>query len=264
MSRITVKVVQANISYGGHGTDNVLNLNRTTDYLIKLSPDFAALTEVIGGDNDPVLITNLMNRKTGGTWYNYYAPKYAGCGEGVMVLSKWPISSKATCFMSYQMPIAQTTIDVGGKPVNFFATHFQWPKNDSGQRQVEAKELVSFAAKFAEPRIIGGDLNAQIGTPELNIIIQNYIGGWDQAVTNKTAVSYPDNPPSLNTRTRRSRIDHVLYSRNAGSITVPGARIPDQRVPGTASKVTIKIGTADDNGVRPSDHNFLSVTLTIP
>jgi PKD repeat protein len=53
----TFRAVQANISYGGHGTDNILNLDRTADYLVKLNPDAAGLTEAIGGYNDPALIT---------------------------------------------------------------------------------------------------------------------------------------------------------------------------------------------------------------
>ena len=91
-----LRVVEANISYGGHGTDNVIDLNRTTDWLVKLNLDVASLVETIGGYKDPSLITALMEQKTGLTWYSYYVPKYPGCEEGVMVLSKWPIVSTAS------------------------------------------------------------------------------------------------------------------------------------------------------------------------
>lgn len=262
-SQTKFRVVQANISYGGHGTDNIINLNRTTDWLVKLNPDAASLSEVIGGYNDPALITSLMKQKTGLTWYSYYVPKYPGCAEGVMILSKWPIVSSAQYFMSYQMPIAEATLDVNGKHVSFFATHFQWPKDASAERQVEANELVAFASKFSEPRIIGGDLNAQVGTPEVDTILQDYFGGWDTAVDKGLATSYPDNPPSLSTRTRRSRIDHIFSSKNATGVSVTGAEIPDQRAPKTAALVVIKIGTTDDLGVRPSDHNFTEVTFDV-
>jgi len=258
-----LRVVQANISYGGHGTDNILNLNRTTDWLTKMDPDVAALSEAIGGYNDPVLITGLMEQKTGLTWYSSYVPKYVGCAEGVMILSKWPIVSTAHYYMSYQMPIAEATLNVNGKLISFFATHFQWPEGDSYERQVEANELVSFASKFPEPRIIGGDLNSQVGTPEVNIILQQYYGGWDRAVSEGTAASYPNNPPGLLTRTRRSRIDHVLYSKGASGISVTGGDVPDQRAAGTGALVVVKIGTSDDYGVRPSDHNFMWVSFTI-
>jgi PKD repeat protein len=257
------RAVQANISYGGHGTDNIIDLDRTTDWLVKLNPDAAGLSEAIGGYNDPALITALMKQKTGITWYNYYVPKYPGCPEGVMILSKWPIVSTEQYFMSYQMPIAEATLDVNGKYISFFATHFQWPEGAGAERQVEATQLVAFASKFPEPRIIAGDLNAQVYTAEVGTILQQYYGEWDRAVGKGVATAYPDNPPSTNTRTRRSRIDHIFSSKSASGVSVTGAEVPDQRAPNTASKVVVKIGTTDDNGVRPSDHNFIEVTFEL-
>jgi PKD repeat protein len=262
-SQTELHVVEANISYGGHGTDNIINLSRTTDWLVKLNPDVASLVETIGGYNDPTLITGLMKQKTGLDWYSYYVPKYPGCEEGVMVLSKWPIVSTASLYMSYQMPVAEATINVNGKLISFFSTHFQWPSTASAQRQVEANQMVAFASQFAEPRIIAGDLNAQVYTPEVGIILQQYYGGWDEAVSKGVATAYPDNPPNATTRSRRSRIDHIFYSKGASGISVTGAEIPDQRAPNTAALVTVKLGTTDDKGVRPSDHNFIEATLSL-
>jgi endonuclease/exonuclease/phosphatase family metal-dependent hydrolase len=258
-------VVEANISYGGHGTDNIIDLNRTTDWLVKLNPDVASLIETIGGYNDPKLITNLMEQKTGITWYNFYVPKYTGCEEGVMILSKWPIASTAQLFMSYQMPVAEATINVNGKLISFFSTHFQWPSTAtaSAQRQVEATQLVAFASTFPEPRIIAGDLNAQVYTPEVETVLQQYYGGWDEAVSKGLATAYSSNAASTTTRTRRSRIDHIFFSKGTSAISVVGAEVPDQRAPNTSSLVTVKIGTTDDAGVRPSDHNFMEVTLAL-
>lgn len=262
-SETKLRVVEANISYGGQGTDNIINLNRITDWLVKLNPDVASLVETIGAYNDPTLITGLMKQKTGLTWYSYYVPKYVGCPEGVMVLSKWPIVSSAPLYMSYQMPVAEATISVNGKHISFFSTHFQWPGNASAERQVEANQLVAFASKFAEPRIIAGDLNAQVYTPEVGIVLQQYYGAWDEAISKGVATAYPSNPPSTLTRTRRSRIDHIFYSKSASGATVTGAEVPDQRAPNTAAHVVVKIGTTDDEGVRPSDHNFMESTLTV-
>ena len=262
-SQVTLRVVEANISYGGHGTDNVINLSRVATWLLKMNPDVASLVETIGGYNDPALISGLLKQKTGLTWYTYYVPKYVGCPEGVMIVSKWPIVSTAQYFMSYQMPIAEATLKVNGKLVSFFSTHFQWPSTASAQRQVEAKQLVAFAAKFPEPRIIAGDLNAQVGTPEVDTILQGYFGGWDVAVSKGIATAYASNTASASTRTRRSRIDHIFYSKGATTVSVSGAQIPDQRAPNTASQVTVKIGTTDDLGVRPSDHNFMQVTFNV-
>src|SRR5207244_11655927 len=135
-----------------------------------MNPDAASLVEAIGGYNDPSLITGLMKQKTGLTWYSYYVPKYPGCAEGVMILSKWPIVSTAQYFMSYQMPIAEATLSVNGKLINLFATHFQWPDNASSERQVEADGLASLALKFAEPRMTGGAAEELGRTPKTNNI----------------------------------------------------------------------------------------------
>jgi PKD repeat protein len=262
-SQIELRVVEANISYGGHGTDNVIDLNRTTDWLIKLNPDVASLVETIGGYNDPTLITGLMEQKTGLTWYSYYVPKFPGCEEGVMVLSKWPIVSTASLYMSYQMPVAEATINVNGKLISFFSTHFQWPGTASAERQVEANQMVAFASQFAEPRIIAGDLNAQVYTPEVETVLQQYYGAWDEAVSKGVATAYPDNPASATSRTRRSRIDHIFYSKGASGASVTEAEVPDQRAPNTAALVVVKLSTTDDKGVRPSDHNFMEATLSL-
>lgn len=265
MATTHLRVAQANISYGGHGTDNIINLDRTTNWLVSMQPDLVSLTEVIEGWKDQEKIVALMNLKTGIPWSSAYVPKYMGSVEGVMALSKWPIVTSTSFFMSYQMPIIETTINVNGKLISFFATHFQWPNTAaaSAQRQVQAQQLVDFAMNFPEPRIIAGDFNAQINTPEMQIILHKYFGGWDKAVAAHTATSYPDNPPNLSTRTRRTRIDHVVYSRTANGVTVTDAMVPDQRAPNTASKVTVKIGTTDDKGVRPSDHNFMWVGFNL-
>ena len=258
---VRLKVMEANIFYGGHGTDDKINLTRVADWIVKMNPDVVSLIEVLGGSNDPVLLAGLMKKLTGHTWYYSYVPKYPGCNEGVMILTKWAIKSTSHYYMSYQMPIAEATISVGGKLINFFSTHFQWPDNDSYQRQVEAKQLVSFAGKFAEPRIIAGDFNAQDYTPEIKIILNSYLDGWMEAVSSHTASAYPDNPPSTLTRTRRSRIDFVFYAKSATNLSVSAGQVPDTR--NLSIKPVILIGTLDDKGVRPSDHNFTTVSFYV-
>ncbi len=261
VSSVKLRVMEANIFYGGRGTDNIINLTRDATWIAKVNPDVVSLIEVLGGSNDPQTLTSLVKQKTGINWYYSYAPKYPGCPEGVMILSKWPIVSTSQYFMSYQMPIAQATIKVNGKLINFFSTHFQWPKSAGAERLVEAGQLVAFASKFAEPRILAGDFNAQEGTAEISVIMQKYFDGWDTAVSRKTAVGYADNPPDLLTRTRRSRIDHVYYSHNATTLSVTAGKVPDTR--NLAVKPVILLGTLDDKGVRPSDHNFMTVDFTV-
>jgi hypothetical protein len=80
-----------------------------------------------------------------------------------------------------------------------------------------------------------------------------YNDSWVQAMNIGTATAYPDNPVYMHTRTRRGRIDYIWTSRNA-NIVLKSMQVPDVRDLNNKN-VVITLGTADDWGVRPSDHN---------
>jgi hypothetical protein len=82
------------------------------------------------------------------------------------------------------------------------------------------------------------------------------------ALNQGTASAYPDNPVWLNTRTRRWRIDFILFAADATSMTVRGANIPDLRDLSNTNVVN-RLGTLDDKGVRPSDHNLVIVDFDV-
>jgi len=52
-SSIKLRVMQANIFYGGHGTDDITNLSRDATWIANMNPDVVSLIEVLGGSNDP-------------------------------------------------------------------------------------------------------------------------------------------------------------------------------------------------------------------
>jgi mRNA deadenylase 3'-5' endonuclease subunit Ccr4 len=56
------------------------------------------------------------------------------------------------------------------------------------------------------------------------------------------------------TRTRRGRIDYLWYSRSSPYLVLTGTQIPDTRNLNQTNVVEF-LGTLDDKGVRPSDHN---------
>ena len=72
----------------------------------------------------------------------------------------------------------------------------------------------------------------------------------------RTASAYPDNLVGLHTRTRRGRIDYVFYTRGSTDLVLRQTRIPDSRDLSNTN-VTVTLGTLDDLGVRPSDHNHM-------
>jgi mRNA deadenylase 3'-5' endonuclease subunit Ccr4 len=89
-----------------------------------------------------------------------------------------------------------------------------------------------------------------------------YYDSWMRALNAGTATAYPDNPLGMHTRTRRGRIDYVFYSHSAGGLVLTGTQIPDTRDLSN-TKVVVYLGTLDDKGVRPSDHNPMIAKFNI-
>jgi endonuclease/exonuclease/phosphatase family metal-dependent hydrolase len=239
-----------NIQFG-EGTDAVTNYDRTASWIASFNPDVVGLCEVPSG-NVPDLV-NALNRRTGRTWFSHHVVKYDGTDEGNLILTWHSIVSVSSRFLSAQRSVAEATVNIGGRNVSFFATHLD--DAASSNRVVEAGELKSFATNFAEPRIIVGDFNGGPDTAEASSMTESYFDSWNEAMNRGTASAYPDNPVGTFTRTRRGRIDYVFYSRQSG-LAINAARIPDGRDLNNTN-VVIRLGTLDDKGVRPSDHNSM-------
>jgi mRNA deadenylase 3'-5' endonuclease subunit Ccr4 len=89
-----------------------------------------------------------------------------------------------------------------------------------------------------------------------------YYDSWMNAMNIGTASAYPDNPVYMHTRTRRGRIDYVWLSKGTGNLVVKSTQIPDVRDLNNTN-VVVWLGTADDKGVRPSDHNPMIANFEI-
>jgi endonuclease/exonuclease/phosphatase family metal-dependent hydrolase len=246
-----LRVLSWNIQFG-QGTDGVTNYDRIATWLARMNPNLIALCEM-PPDKISTLVS-LLSQKTGRTWHSHFVPKAPGVGEGNLILSTYSFSSTNSRFLSYTRSVAQATINVGGRNINFFATHLD--HTSSGLRQVQAGELIGWTAGFASPRIVCGDMNAGNDTPEMLKLLNAYRDSWVDAMGQGSAQAYPDNPVWLNTRTRRWRIDFVLYSSDLTNFATRGSNIPDTR---DLSNPNVKnvLGTPDDKGVRPSDHNLV-------
>lgn len=116
-------------------------------------------------------------------------------------------------------------------------------------------------AGFAEPRFAAGDFNAGPDWPEIAQMASSYFDSWNEAMNAGTASAYADNPVQWMTRTRRGRLDYIFYSRNAYNVSLTNSSIPDVRdLSRTPSEY---VGTTDDLGVRPSDHNLMVSTFRL-
>ncbi|HEU4510841.1 MAG TPA: endonuclease/exonuclease/phosphatase family protein [Pyrinomonadaceae bacterium] len=248
---VRLRVVSWNIAFG-KGTDNVTDYNRIATWLARMSPDVIALCEI---PPDRVSeVKNLLSQKTGRVWNSHFVPKSPGTPEGNLILSTYSFSALDARYLSYNRSIAQATINVGGRNVNFFATHLD--HTSSALRLTQAVELISWTSSFASPRIVAGDLNAGNDTAEILRLLTSFRDSWVDALNANSAFAYPDNPVWLNTRTRRWRIDFILYSADTSTFIARRGEIPDSRDLSNTNVVN-KLGTPDDNGVRPSDHNIV-------
>jgi endonuclease/exonuclease/phosphatase family metal-dependent hydrolase len=250
-----LKVMSWNVSFG-EGTDAVTNWNRTATWIASFNPDLVGLCEM--PPDDIGTLVSLLNQKTGRSWYYYFVPKYSGYPEGNLILSKYSFSTTSSRYLSYERSVAQVTVNVGGRNVNFFATHLD--AYSSGARYQEVTELQGFMSGFSEPKIAVGDFNAGPDLSETIHMAELYNDSWVQAMNIGTATAYPDNPVYLHTRTRRGRIDYVWTSRSG--VVLKSAQIPDVRDLNNTN-VVIYLGTADDKGVRPSDHNPMIAIVQI-
>lgn len=253
----TLKVLSWNQQFG-EGTDGVTNWNRTTTYIANFNPDIVGLCEV--PPYDVSTIVNYLNQKTGRSWSYFWVAKAPGIEEGNLILSKYSFVSTSSKYLSYTRSVAQATINVGGRNVNFFATHLD--DASSSNRYQEVTEMQSFMSGFAEPRIAVGDFNGGPDQPEAIHMAEQYYDTWMTALNAGTAASYPDNPPQWQTRTRRGRIDYVWLSKGSNAV-IDSTQIPDVRDLSNTN-VVILLGTTDDKGVRPSDHNPMIANIRLP
>jgi endonuclease/exonuclease/phosphatase family metal-dependent hydrolase len=256
-STAQLKVLTWNVSFG-QGTDAVTNWNRIATYIANFNPDLVSLCEM--PPDDIGNLVSLLNQKTGRTWFYHFIAKAPGILEGNLILSKYSFVSTSSRYLSSERSIAQVTVNVGGKNVNFFATHLD--AYSSTVRYQQVTEIQSFMSGFAEPRIVGGDFNAGPDLSEAIHMAEQYYDSWVQAMNIGTATAYPDNPVYLHTRTRRGRIDYLWTSRGAGNLVIKSTQIPDVRDLNNKN-VVITLGTADDWGVRPSDHNPMIAIIEI-
>jgi endonuclease/exonuclease/phosphatase family metal-dependent hydrolase len=247
-STAQLRVLSWNVSFG-QGTDAVTSWNRIANYIANFNPDLVSLCEM--PPDDIITLVNVLTSKTGRSWYYHFIAKGPGIPEGNLILSKYSFVSTNGRYLSYERSIAQVTVNVGGKNVNFFATHTD--AYSSSVRYQQVTEIQSFMSGFAEPRIVGGDFNAGPDLSESIHMSELYNDSWVQAMNIGTATAYPDNPVYMHTRTRRGRIDYIWTSRNA-NIVLKSMQVPDVRDLNNKN-VVITLGTADDWGVRPSDHN---------
>ena len=253
----SLRVLHWNVLHSGSGTDGKLDRARQVERIAAEVPDIVTLNEVT--ESAASDYASRLRAATQRAWFLHHVAAVRG-SDGNAILSRYPIIGTGGRVLTRNRSVAQATVDVAGTPVNVFATHLE-SRDERASRAEQVKLLLPYLARFAAPRIVNGDFNAGPDAAEIRPLLEAYVDAWDRALEEGNASAYADNPPGRHTRTRGTRIDYILTSADGG-LHVTGCRIPDLRDL-AAVNVEKLVGTSDDRGVRPSDHNLVSCTMTL-
>jgi endonuclease/exonuclease/phosphatase family metal-dependent hydrolase len=242
----TLRVMHWNIHYG-IGTDGAYGIDKHVAWIARLNPDIVSLNEVEknvsghGNEDQPALFAAKLTAITGQPWYYHHAQRYGNWGAnggGNLILSRFPIEARSQLAMSYNRSAALVTVSVNGRPINVISTHLA--SESSSYRDVQIRQLMTWARGFAEQRIIAGDFNA--GLVNVPYMATEYADGWSAADAIGAAQCFPGN--TRYGATHNYKIDFIFRSKLAQALTVQSARVFDIR---------------DANGAMPSDHKPLLV-----
>jgi len=248
----TLRVLQWNIHHGGFGTDGKYDTNRVATWIVKMDPDVVLINEIEkytswGNQNQPEVYKNLLQSKTGKTWYYVFAQEYGAWssnGKGNIIYSTVPFkfTDRHELVHNGDRSIAEAAIEWNGRTITLMSTHLD-PDSQS-LRLTQATEVSTWAAAEPENRIIAGDMNAWPDQSSIAYFNKYYKDSWAVAVANGTAKAFSGNDGE----TKKGRIDYIFYSRNAGNLSVASSRVYDTR---------------DANGVMPSDHRPVLTTFNV-
>jgi endonuclease/exonuclease/phosphatase family metal-dependent hydrolase len=199
-----------------------------------------------GNQNQPEVYKNLLQSKTGKTWYYIFAQEFGAWssnGKGNLILSTVPFSStdRYELVHNHDRSIAEGIVTWNGRRINLISTHLD-PYSLS-LRLVQATEVTTWAAAEPENRILTGDMNAWPDQTSIAQFDKYYYDSWAVAAANGTSVAFSGNTGE----TKKGRIDYIFYSKGA-ALSVVSSQVYDTR---------------DANGVMPSDHRPVLTTFTV-
>jgi endonuclease/exonuclease/phosphatase family metal-dependent hydrolase len=104
-------------------------------------------------------------------------------------------------------------------------------------RLIQARDVIRWAASFAENRIVSGDMNAWPDQSSIAEFNKTYYDSWTVAANKGTAYQFAGLSPDG--ATKNGRIDYILFSKYASDLVVLSSKVYDTR---------------DSSGYMPSDH----------
>ncbi|WP_026903346.1 endonuclease/exonuclease/phosphatase family protein [Pedobacter glucosidilyticus] len=178
---IVLKVLSFNIHHANPPADEKsgkIDLNAITEVIKLVDADLIALQEVdentkrSGKGNQAKLIAQKLDLKV----YFAKAIDFDGGAYGIAILSKYPISKHTIYRLTNQAdtsaePRIMQTVKVklpGKKYIRFANTHLDFL--ETGNRELQAKQIVNIVNQEKLPLILAGDWNAALPSKTLDIM----------------------------------------------------------------------------------------------
>jgi endonuclease/exonuclease/phosphatase family metal-dependent hydrolase len=248
----TLRVLQWNTHHGGYGTDGAYSPDRIATWAAAMKPDVVMFNEIErndswGNQDQPEVYKNLLQQKTGRTWYYIFAQEFgswSSAGKGNLILSTYPIkfSDRYELVRNADRSIAEAEITVNGRNISLILTHLD--PYDQALRLVQAAEVTTWSAVQPENRILTGDMNAWPDQTSIAHFNKTYNDSWAVAAANGAATAFAGN----NGQTKNGRIDYIFYSKGSPNLAVKSSQVYDTRA---------------SNGVMPSDHRPVLTTFIV-
>jgi endonuclease/exonuclease/phosphatase family metal-dependent hydrolase len=249
---VGLRVLEWN-THHGVGTDGRYDLDRLATWMARMKADVIMLNEVEkntgwGNEDQPARYEALLEAKTGRNWYHMFTQEFgdgSANGKGHLILSAYPIDGVSRVGLTPSAGLrgagaaGEASITVNGRNISLVISHLD-PESRT-MRQIQAKEVMRWAANYAENRIIAGDMNAWPDQSSIAEFTKEYHDSW--AVAHGTSQS-----ADAAGATRKGRIDYIFYSKGASQLVFKSSKVYDTR---------------DASGHKPSDHRPVVSTFEV-
>ncbi len=234
----TLRVLSYNIHHG-EGMDGAIDLERIADVIKASEADLVALQEVDKGveRTNKVDQPGVLAELTGMHVVFEKNIIYQGGEYGNAVLSRFPVERFENHALPQSIPgeqrgLLEIHVEVEGRAVVFFATHFDYHEDD-GERLASADMLRGLVEQQqGKTVIVAGDLNAppngQVMEKVTAFLSDTYNLGADVATDPGAApgtdpgYTFPADEPDR-------RIDYILHTPRSG-LTVDESRVIEEPV----------------------------------
>jgi endonuclease/exonuclease/phosphatase family metal-dependent hydrolase len=251
---VGLRVLEWNVHHGA-GTDGHYNLDRIATWIARMNADVVMLNEVEmntgwGNEDQPARYEALLEAKTGRNWHRMFTQELGDSsanGKGHLILSVYPIDAVSRIAITPSNGLrgggaaGEASITVNGRNISLVVSHLD--PDSRTMRLIQAKEVIGWAATYAENRIIAGDMNAWPDQSSIAEFAKTYNDSWAVAASHGTAQSVAGIGA-----TKKGRIDYIFYSKGASQLLLKSSKVYDTR---------------DASGHMPSDHRPVVSTFEV-